>query len=137
MDGIWHEQVFVFFSVVQKLGERGSLHCELHSYSACQSSPFAVALVYYVVMLDAVARVGEMRWYQRGPWIQLYARGLDAAFATPASAPAATAAVVGPAAAAAPVAAAMVGDASGASSGGGMATAALPEPHSAPLTAPV
>lgn len=88
-------------------------------------------------MLDAVARVGEMRWYQRGPWIQLYARGLDAAFAAPASAaaPAASAAAVGPAAAAAPAAAAMVGAASGSS--GGTATAALPEPHSAPLAAHV
>ena len=135
MDGIWHEQVFVFFSVVQKLGERGSLHYDLHGPSACQSFATAVALVYYVVMLDAVARVGEMRWYQRGPWIQLYARGLDAAFAAPAAAPAASAAAVGPAAAAAPAAAAVVGAASGSS--GGMATAALPEPHSAPLTAHV
>jgi hypothetical protein len=43
-------------------------------------------------MLDAVARMGEMRWYQRGPWVQRFARGLDAASVAPDAAPAAVAA---------------------------------------------
>ena len=92
VDELWDKQLFVFFSIVQKLGEWKHALCRPHCthqqlllYVAPPSPRpiFIAALGYYIFMLDAVTLMGEMRWYQRGPWVQRYARGLDAASVAP------------------------------------------------------
>jgi hypothetical protein len=35
----------------------------------------AVALIYYLFVFDTVTRIGEMQWYQKGPWVARYAAG--------------------------------------------------------------
>lgn len=49
-DNLWGKQAFVAMSVLQKLA----------------------ALGYYVLILHTTLRLGEAKWYQRGPWVSRY-----------------------------------------------------------------
>lgn len=57
---LWDSSAFIVLSIVQKF----------------------VALFYYYMVLRTTARIGEARWYQRGPWVARFAVPLDNAAAT-------------------------------------------------------
>lgn len=50
-DYLWNETSFIALSVIQKI----------------------TALGYYMMILYTTLRLGETKWYQRGPWVAKYA----------------------------------------------------------------
>lgn len=52
-DALWGFGSFIFFSILQKVA----------------------ALVYYLVFIRSFSRLGEARWFQRGPWVTRFAAG--------------------------------------------------------------
>jgi hypothetical protein len=95
-DQLWDYGLFVFFSIVQKIGAcapRGCIsstrtdppvlawtpahrmHALTPRFALVRPPPFphlAVALVYYLVILRTALRLGQLKWYQRQPWVQRY-----------------------------------------------------------------
>lgn len=100
---LWDSSAFIVLSIVQKFGACGRRTAvvagpRLAGGRVASRRPFtaparpplacthrwlaAVALFYYYMVLRTTARIGEARWYQRGPWVARFAVPLDNAAAT-------------------------------------------------------